>query len=317
MEQYKDFNQTTSSDLKAIIEKWQQSLLSERRLSLLTGESYLIDLKEFMTFLSEHLEKTININDLKGLTVTDFRSFLVWRVEKNASRSTVARGMSALRNFFKFLTRQDILENTAIMAIRTAHKAKVLPKPLTQKDAMHFLQAAHDMAKHPWQAHRDVALYMLLYGCGLRIAEALSLNIGDIPLDADAFIITGKGNKQRLIPLLPAVKKALRVYLKEHPFPQIGQPLFVGSRKERINPGVVQRNVRKIRASLGLPDTVTPHALRHSFATHLLQGGGDLRTVQELLGHASLSATQRYTEIDFTGLKNVYDKAHPRDKMKK
>lgn len=317
MEQYKDFHLTASSDLNTIIEKWQQSLLSERRLSELTGSSYLIDLKEFISFLSDHFQKTISTHDLKGLNVADFRSFLVWRVEQGTSRASVARGMSALRNFFKFLTRQNILENPAIMAIRTAHKAKVLPKPLSQKEAMDFLKAAHDMAKHPWQAHRDVALYMLMYGCGLRIAEALSLNIGDIPLESDAFIITGKGNKQRLVPLLPAVKKAIRVYLKEHPYPQAGTPLFIGSRGERMNPGVVQRNVRQIRAYLGLPATVTPHALRHSFATHLLQGGGDLRTVQELLGHASLSATQRYTEVDFTGLKNVYDKAHPRNKMKK
>lgn len=317
MEQYKDFHLTASSDLNTIIEKWQQSLLSERRLSELTGSSYLIDLKEFISFLSDHFQKTISTHDLKGLNVADFRSFLVWRVERGTSRASVARGMSALRNFFKFLTRQDILENPAIMAIRTAHKAKVLPKPLSQKEAMDFLKATHDLAKHPWQAHRDVALYMLMYGCGLRIAEALSLNIGDIPLESDAFIITGKGNKQRLVPLLPAVKKAIRVYLKEHPSPQTGAPLFVGSRGERMNPGVVQRNVREIRFRLGLPNTVTPHALRHSFATHLLQGGGDLRTVQELLGHASLSATQRYTEVDFTGLKNVYDKAHPRNKMKK
>ena len=316
MEQYKDFHLTISSDLKLIIEKWQQSLLSERRLSVLTGSSYLIDLKEFMTFLNEHLEKTVSTHDLKTLSVADFRSFLVWRVERGTSRASVARGMSALRNFFKFLTRQDILENPAIMAIRTAHKAKVLPKPLSQKEAMDFLKATHDLAKHPWQAHRDVALYMLMYGCGLRIAEALSLNIGDVPSNADAFVITGKGNKQRLIPLLPAVKKAIQVYLKEHPYPQAGTPLFIGSRGERLNPGVVQRNVRQIRNYLGLPNTVTPHALRHSFATHLLQGGGDLRTVQELLGHSSLSATQRYTEIDFTGLKKVYDKAHPRIKMK-
>ena len=151
-----------------------------------------------------------------------------------------------------------------------------------------------------------------MYGAGLRIAEALSLNIKDVPLNADAMTITGKGNKQRLIPLLPAVKKAIQKYLEVHPCPTPDAPLFVGARGDRINPGVVQRTVRQIRYAMNLPDTVTPHALRHSFATHLLQGGGDLRSVQELLGHSSLSATQRYTEITTEDLDRVYKKAHPR-----
>lgn len=303
-----------STDLRAHIDAWQQSLLLERRLSALTGESYLLDMKEFMNFLTGHLEKEVSTHDLKNLTVTDFRSFLVWRVERGASRATVARGMSALRNFFKYLTRQNILENTAIMAVRTGARARVLPHPLSPDDAMRFLSAVHDTARESWQALRDTALYMLMYGCGLRINECLNLNVGDVPTSGEAFTITGKGNKQRLVPLLPAVKKSIVKYMAEHPYPQTGAPLFVGKQGDRLNPGVVQRNVRYIRSYLGLPDTVTPHALRHSFATHLLQGGGDLRTVQELLGHSSLSATQRYTEVDFTGLQKVYDRAHPRAK---
>lgn len=311
-EEYKPFHATVTPRLFEIIERWQHNLTMERRLSLLTGEAYQTDMKEFMSFLFDYMEKTIDVSDLKKLTVQDFRSFLVYRAGQKASRASVARGMSALRNFFKFLTRNDILENTAVMAVRTPRAAKVLPKPLAPNDALRFLQAAEELANVPWQGKRDKALYTLLYGCGLRIAEALALNIADFPLNGDAFTITGKGNKQRLVPLLPAVKSAIRSYLKVHPNPSPKSPLFVGTRLERINPGVVQRNVRAVRRYLNLPATVTPHALRHSFATHLLQGGGDLRTVQELLGHASLSATQRYTQVDMVHLQQVYEHAHPR-----
>lgn len=311
-EDYKPFSQTVTPSVKEWIDRWQQNLMLERRLSALTGEAYLMDMKEFMSFLFDYMEKMVDIGDLKKLTVSDFRSFLVFRAGKKVSRSTVARGLSALRNFFKFLTRNDVLENTAIMSVRSPRAAKILPKPLSVSDARRFLDAAVELAREPWQGARDKALYTLMYGCGLRIAEALSLNVGDFPRSGEAFTITGKGNKQRLVPLLPAVKTAVNAYIKVHPNPVPNGPLFVGTREDRINPGVVQRNVRAIRRYLNLPDTVTPHALRHSFATHLLQGGGDLRTVQELLGHASLSATQRYTEVDMVQLQEVYQHAHPR-----
>ncbi len=316
-EEYKPLSECVSKRLNDLIEEWQKNLLLERRLSLLTGSSYLIDMKEFMNFLSEHFGHPIDLPDLKKISVSDFRSFLVWRSNQKIARSSLARGLSALRNFFKYLTRNDILENTAIMAVRSAHTAKILPKPLSVEDAKRFLDAVPKVVKESWQAKRDTALYLLMYGCGLRIAEALSLNVNDISPSQDAFTITGKGNKQRLVPLLPVVKKALKAYLEVHPNPNAGEPLFVGSRGERINPGVVQRNVRFLRRYLNLPDTVTPHALRHSFATHLLQGGGDLRTVQELLGHASLSATQRYTEVDLHQIQSVYEHAHPRAHLKK
>lgn len=315
--EYKPLLLSCTPKLNEVIHVWQENLLLERRLSKLTGESYLIDIKEFMSFLSTHLDKRLEISDLKKLTVTDFRSFLAWRSGQKVVRSSIARGMSTLRNFFKYCTRMDLFENTAVMAVRTGRGSKILPHPLSVTDAKRFLDAVKEVVKDPIQVKRDMALYLLLYGCGLRIAEALSLNIGDIPLDGDSFIITGKGNKQRLVPLLEIIKKALNAYLKVHPSPNMGSPLFVGSRGERLNAGVVQRNVRFIRHYLNLPDTVTPHALRHSFATHLLQGGGDLRTVQELLGHASLSATQRYTEIDQEHLLRVYEQAHPRAHLKK
>ena len=310
--EFNPFESTTSEKVRQTIQKWQEYLVSERRLSLLTAESYLEDLKEFFTFLLDYLGQEVDLKELENLKITDFRAFLAWRAEQKISKASIARGVSALKNFFRFLMRERILENKAIMAVRSARPNKILPHPLSAEQALKFLKVARSMQKESWQGERDVALFTLLYGAGLRIAEALSLNIKDVPLDQEAMIITGKGNKQRLVPLLPAVRKAIQKYLEVHPCPTPDAPLFVGARGDRINPGVVQRTVRQIRCALNLPDTVTPHALRHSFATHLLQGGGDLRSVQELLGHSSLSATQRYTEITLQDLNRVYKKAHPR-----
>ena len=309
---FNPFEATTTEKVRQSIQKWQEYLVSERRLSLLTAESYLEDLKEFFTFLFDYLGKEVDLKDLENLKITDFRAFLAWRAEQKISKSSIARGVSALKNLFRFLMRENLLENKAIMAVRSARPNKILPHPLSAEQAQKFLKIAHSMPKEAWQGERDVALFTLMYGAGLRIAEALSLNIKDIPLDQEAMVITGKGNKQRLVPLLPAVRKAIQKYLQVHPCPTPDTPLFVGARGDRINPGVVQRTVRQIRYAMNLPDTVTPHALRHSFATHLLQGGGDLRSVQELLGHSSLSATQRYTEITMQDLDRVYNKAHPR-----
>ncbi len=316
-EDYNPLSLTCETKLLDVLEDWQKNLRLDRRLSEKTADSYLIDMKEFMHFFAEHFGHKVALQDLKKMTVSDFRSFLVWRTDQNVVRSSIARGMSTLRNFFKYCKKSDLFENSAIMAIRTGRGTKILPHPLSVADAGRFLDAISEVVKDRWQVKRDKALYLLLYGCGLRIAEALSLNVGSIPLNADAFIIRGKGNKERLVPVLPIVRRALSSYLKVYVNPEANAPLFVGARGERLNPGVVQRNVRAIRRYLNLPDTVTPHALRHSFATHLLQGGGDLRTVQELLGHSSLSATQRYTEIDREQLIHVYEQAHPRAHLKK
>jgi len=309
---FNPFESTTTQKVRQTIQKWQEYLVSERRLSLLTADSYLEDLKEFFTFLLDALGKEVDLKDLENLKITDFRAFLAWRADQKISKASIARGVSALKNFFRFLMREGLAENKAIMSIRSARPNKILPHPLSAKQAQDFLKYTRTLAKETWQGERDVALFTLMYGAGLRIAEALSLNIGHIPMNSDAMVITGKGSKQRLIPLLPAVKKAIQKYLAVHPCPTPDAPLFVGARGDRINPGVVQRTVRQIRYAMNLPDTVTPHALRHSFATHLLQGGGDLRSVQELLGHSSLSATQRYTEITMQDLDRVYKKAHPR-----
>lgn len=309
-QEFNPFSVTVTTKLSEEIDAWQKYLLTERRLSDLTGKSYLFDLKEFFDFLKDHLGQEVDVKDLQKLKIADFRAFLVWRADRKISRASLARGVSTLKNFFKFLAREGVVHNDAIMAVRSAKVGHGLPHPLTAEDAKKFLELTKEMAKTPWEGYRDKALYTLLYGCGLRISEALSLNVKDV--NSNVLVITGKGNKQRLVPVLPAVRHELLLYLNHHPHPVPDAPLFVGGRGDRINPGVVQRNVRTIRRAMGLPDTVTPHAFRHSFATHLLQGGGDLRTVQELLGHSSLSATQRYTEITTEHLEQVYEHAHPR-----
>jgi integrase/recombinase XerC len=220
--------------------------------------------------------------------------------------------MSSLRGFFRHLERAGLAANVAIHGVRTPKVPRSVPKALDEKQARETVDAAGKRSKQPWIAKRDVAVLTLLYGSGLRIGEALALDRGQAP-DGDAMTVTGKGGKQRLVPVLPVVAAAVRDYLDACPY-EVGDdgPLFLGARGGRLNAGIVQGLVRGLRADLGLPETATPHALRHSFATHLLAGGGDLRTIQELLGHASLSTTQRYTDVDSAHLQAVYEKAHPR-----
>ena len=224
--------------------------------------------------------------------------------------------MSTLRNFFKFIERQGLVENAAIGGIRTPKVPRSVPKALDEVDALETVSVIEDLSEEPWIGKRDAAVLFLLYGCGLRIDEALGLDRDQVaePGDAmDTIVVTGKGDKQRLVPVLPVVTKALGDYIDACPHDlALDGPLFVGKRGKRLSARMIQRQMGRVRALLGLPETATPHALRHSFATHLLAGGGDLRTIQELLGHASLSTTQRYTEVDAGRLKSVYDGAHPR-----
>lgn len=310
--QFKPFTETTTPFVQNLIQKWLTYLSDERRLSDKTITSYQEDAKEFFTFLQNYLNKSSDKKDLETLTITDFRAFLSWRRENNIETSSMARGISSLKNFFKYLMRQNILKNTAIMSVHSARSKRLLPHPLSVDQAKTFLKVAEQINKKSWAAKRDKALFTLMYGCGLRIAEALSLNVGDVDPMPETLCIRGKGNKDRLVPLLPVVQMTLKKYLACHPAKRPQIPLFVGAQGDRMNPGVVQRTVRQIRQKMQLPETVTPHALRHSFATHLLQNGGDLRSVQELLGHRSLSATQRYTEVTTADLEKVYRRAHPR-----
>ena len=294
------------------IGEWRRWLAVERNCSDHTQDAYARDLAAFFSYINEHLGYPPGLSDLESLTTADFRGYLAKRHNDGLSRSSTARAVSTLRNFFKYQDRNGAVHNAAIKAVKTPKLPRSVPKPLSEAEALETLSAIGDLHDEPWIADRDIALMTLLYGCGLRISEALNLNREDLPV-GDTMVITGKGNKQRLAPVLPVVLQAIDAYLTSCPFRlKKSDPLFVGARGKRLNPGVVQRQMRKVRALLGLPASATPHALRHSFATHLLAGGGDLRTIQELLGHASLSTTQRYTEVDTARLMEVYRDSHPR-----
>jgi len=293
---------------------WHDWLSHEKRVSAHTLDAYRRDLGAFFRFLNGHLGYAPDLTDLEKLKTADFRSYLARRSGDGLSRASIARGLSTLRNFFAFLERRGLAGNGAITSLRTPKVPKSVPKALTEDDALEALDTIGGLQPEPWIGKRDTALMALLYGCGLRLGEALGLNLGDVAgIDGGTLRITGKGNKQRMVPVLPAVAAAVAEYLDQCPYGAAeDRPLFVGLRGKRLNPGVFQKQVRVLRSYLGLPATATPHAMRHSFATHLLGAGGDLRTIQELLGHASLSTTQRYTDVDAEHLGSVYRDAHPR-----
>ncbi len=301
-----------AADTLAAIADWRRWIADERRSSPHTLAAYSGDLAACLDFLRDHLGRVASLADLEALNAADFRGFLARRLGQGIAPSSLARAMSTLRNFFRFLDRTGRVANAAIQVVRAPRPKPPIPRALAPDEALDIIAAAGRGSDTPWIARRDVALLALLYGSGLRIDEALALDAGQAP-DGDAMVVTGKGNKQRVVPVLPVVRDAIAVYRDACPY-ALGDdgPLFVGARGARLNAGVVQRQVRKLRALLGLPETATPHALRHSFATHLLGAGGDLRTIQELLGHASLSTTQRYTAVDTERLVTVYNAAHPR-----
>jgi integrase/recombinase XerC len=303
-----------ASDLSRAIALWREWLAIERRVSPHTLAAYGSDLAAFLDFLAEYLGETPDLAALGALRPADFRAYLARRAEDDLARRSTARALSVLRSFFRFLDRRDLLHNAALAAVRTPKLPKALPKALDVPDAAAALDAAEE-ARQPWVGKRDTAILFLLYGCGLRLAEALSLARREAPLAPGMLTITGKGRKQRQVPVLPAVAAAVAAYVAacpRHLAPD--DPLFVGVRGAQLHPRLVQGKMQALRAALGLPEHASPHALRHSFATHLLAGGGDLRAIQELLGHASLSTTQRYTAVDAARLMAVYEKAHPRAK---
>jgi integrase/recombinase XerC len=302
--------------LRAAVAAWRAWMAEERRASPHTLDGYGRDLAAFLVFLTDHLGGEPSLSDLGQLGPADFRSFLARRSGDGLGRGSMARAMSSLRSFFRYLDRNDLVHNPALQAVRGPRPPRAVPKPLAPDEAMDTIASAAELQDEPWMAARDTALFTLLYGCGLRLGEALALDRGQAPR-GEVMVITGKGRKQRLVPILPVVTEAVADYLAQCPYAgDAAAPLFVGARGKRLNPGVVQRQMRRLRGLLGLSETATPHALRHSFATHLLSGGGDLRTIQELLGHASLSTTQRYTEVDAGRLASVYGQAHPRARLK-
>ncbi len=289
-------------------------LALERRASPLTVEAYGTDLAGFLGFLTNHLGGEPDLGALATLRQPDVRAWLAAMANDGAVNATRARHLSAVRSFFRYLSRQHGVENAAVRLIMTPRAKRPVPRALVPAQALGVVADIADLSDTALIQARDTALFTLLYGCGLRIAEALALDIRDAtPRGSDGMLrVTGKGSKQRIVPVLPAVREAIDAWLGLHPDPQMSSPLFIGARGKRLDPAVAQRTMRAYRRLNGLPEHATPHALRHSFATHLLAGGADLRSIQDLLGHASLSTTQRYTDVDEAKLMEIWRKAHPR-----
>jgi integrase/recombinase XerC len=305
-----------TADLAAVVDSWLAWLRSERRLAARTEQGYRQDLASFVRFMAGHRGGEVSLADLAILRLPDLRAWLAWRHGEDYARTSTARAIAAVRSLFRFVDRRHGIHNPALKAMRTPRLPHRLPRPLVEEDARDLIASARMEAREPWLGHRDTALLLLLYGAGLRIGEALALDRRDLGMDPRSLRglrVRGKGNKERLVPILPVVADAVAAYLAVCPIPPLpGEPLFKGARGGRLQQAVVQRQVRQLRVTLGLPETATPHALRHSFATHLLGDGADLRAIQELLGHASLSTTQGYTEVDGRRLISLYARAHPR-----
>lgn len=299
--------------LQDILAQWQQWLLAERNYSQHTAIAYLTDMRLFQEFISGYKEQAVDIKLLESLEVRDFRAYLAKLHQEKLSKTSLNRKLSVLRSFYRFLKKFYDVENQAVFLIKSPRQPQSLPRPLKEEEALDAVNTIESIATDHWTGLRDRALLGLLYGCGLRISEALGLTLQDIT-DNQVITVRGKGNKERQLPLLPGVAKALLHYIEDCPFVIIeDQPLFYGVRGKTLTPQVFRKQLKQLRIVLGLPDTATPHAFRHSFATHLLAQGGDLRTIQELLGHVNLSTTQKYTKIENSQLLNAYHAFHPRE----
>mgnify|MGYP002403718038 CR=1 FL=1 len=301
-------------DLQKARQDWLASLGAERRLSPLTVDAYERDTRQFLHFITGHNGGAPGIADIAELRPADLRAFLAQRRKDGAGPRSLGRGLAGVRSFLRFLERRGLANAAGAAAMRAPKQPKSLPRPLTAADAKRVVSAGEQLAEEPWIAARNAAVLTLLYGCGLRISEALGLSGAELGDGGETMLrVTGKGGKTRLVPVLPAALRAVAEYRRLCPYHLAADgPLFRGVRGGPLSPAIVQREMRRLRAALDLPDTATPHALRHSFATHLLAKGGDLRTIQELLGHASLSTTQIYTGVDTARLLDIYDAAHPR-----
>ena len=293
---------------------WLKALGLERRLAALTLDAYERDTRQFFQFLTGHCGGPPGISDIKELRTADLRAYLAWRRSSGAGARTLGRGLAGVRSFLRFLERRGLANAAGAAALRAPKQPKSLPKPLTAADAKRVVSSGEQLAEEPWIAARNAAVLTFLYGSGLRISEALGLSGAELTGSGDSVLrVTGKGGKTRLVPVLPVALQAVAEYRRLCPYHLAPEGLlFRGARGGPLNPAIVQREMQKLRSALNLPPTATPHALRHSFATHLLGRGGDLRTIQELLGHASLSTTQIYTGVDTARLLEIYEAAHPR-----
>ena len=300
-----------SADAASVALRWLSSLKSERRMAAKTLEAYALDLSQFGGFLAEHLGEVAHVRALENLTASDFRSFMAKRRGAGIQSRSLARQMSAIRSFFRYAERNEIFKCAALASVRTPKIAHSIPRPLPEISAR--LVAAADVfeAQEPWVKARDAAVLTLLYGCGLRISEALALTPRQV--QSNPLVIIGKGGKSRIVPMVKAAEAAIVEYIKLCPLALAPrEALFRGVKGGALSPRIIQLLMEKMRGALNLPDSATPHALRHSFASHLLGNGADLRVIQDLLGHASLSSTQIYTEVNKTHLLEQYRKAFAR-----
>lgn len=299
------------SDIDTALALWQRDIGAVRRLAANTLAAYDSDVRQFLAFLAGHAGGAVGLSTLRELRAADIRAFMAARRQDEIGARTLARELSAIKSFFRFLEREGRVSTEAFNVIRAPKQPRSLPKALTVSEAKATIAATAEMEERPWVAARDMAVLSLCYGSGLRIAEALALTRAD--LEGEVLRVTGKGGKTRVVPLIAAVRASIESYLKQCPFPLTPtQPLFRGVKGGTLSPRLIQLRVVQLRSALGLPPSATPHALRHSFATHLLGRGGDLRAIQELLGHASLSTTQIYTGVDTERLLDAYRAAHPR-----
>ena len=299
------------------IAHWLSHLRAERRLSPKTLEAYARDVRQCLIFLAEHWGARVTLSRFATLEATDIRAFMAMRRADEIGSRSLMRSLAGLRSFGRFLEREGKGRVGALSAIRAPKVAKTLPKPIHMAAAKRFADADERIGEErdPWILARDAAVMALLYGSGLRISEALGLKRREVPLPGagDVIVVTGKGNKTRMVPVLRNVLELVQDYVAMCPYPLPAEgPIFVGARGGPLKARIIQLAMERLRGALGLPDSATPHALRHSFATHLLSRGGDLRAIQELLGHASLSTTQIYTGIDSERLLEVYRTTHPR-----
>lgn len=300
-----------SPALRDAVQIWLDTRRALKGASDNTLTAYAHDVYGFLGFIAEHRGGETGLTALKSLTITDIRAWMAsLRRDELGSRS-IARKLSSVKSFFRWLGEREGFEASAVLNARAPKFQAKLPRPLAVEATRDLIGALDQPASAPWVGARDVAVVTLLYGCGLRISEALSLTMADAPL-AQVIRITGKGGKERVVPVIDAARAAVAAYLKLCPFAQDRGPLFRGVRGGALSPRLIQKAMQAARLQLGLPASATPHALRHSFATHLLAAGGDLRAIQELLGHASLSTTQAYTAVDARHLLDIYEKSHPK-----
>ncbi len=299
------------ADLEYEYNNWINHLTNIKKLSQNSVISYKNDLSKFLIFFQDYIEKNIGLKEIENIKISEFRSFLTHRRNSEISSNSIARNISALKSFFRFLIKNNKIKESSVFNLKSPKLKKSLPRPINVDLAIQVIKQAEEIEDEKWIGLRNKAILLLLYGCGLRISEALSLNHDDIQ-NEDHILIKGKGEKERIVPMMPYIKKGIENYLEACPKEIVsGDALFIGKRFSRLSPRIIQYALEKIRTTLSLPETATPHALRHSFATHLLDSGGDLRTIQELLGHSSLSTTQKYTKVETSKLLDTYKKTHP------